>query len=88
LDNLRLCVNRLRFFLCRADTNNLWSGALCARLHPRHCRPMTRARPRAEARRCDAGSGRRVARGNHHTRRVLLANDCAGRDGSLAPELA
>jgi hypothetical protein len=42
LDNLRLCVNRLRFFLCRADTNNLWSGALCARLHPGHCRPMTR----------------------------------------------
>jgi hypothetical protein len=23
LDSLRLCVNRLRFFLCRANTNNL-----------------------------------------------------------------
>jgi hypothetical protein len=41
LDNLRFCVNGLRCFLCRADTNNLWSGALCARVHPGHCRPMT-----------------------------------------------
>src|SRR6266702_595051 len=50
LDNLRLCRIRLRFFLCRADTNYLWSGALCARLHPGHCRPMTRRPARAEAR--------------------------------------
>src|SRR5579859_81384 len=34
LDNLRLCRTRLRFLLCRAGTNYLWSGALCARLHP------------------------------------------------------
>ena len=50
LDNLRLCRIRLRFFLCRAGTNYLWSGALCARLHPGHCRPMTRRPARAEAR--------------------------------------
>ena len=72
LDSLRLCVNRMRFFLCRADTNNLWSGALCARLPP-GALPADDKRPAgAEARRCDAGSGRRVARGNHHTRRVAV----------------
>src|SRR5262249_34284624 len=50
LDNLPLCVKGLRCNLWRAGTNHLWSGAFRARLHPRHCRPVTQRPARAEAR--------------------------------------
>ena len=70
------------------DKMSPWSGARRALgFHPGHCRAAGEAGGGAAAHRRDAGSGRRVARGSRHARRVLSAIHHAEESAVLMPEL-